>query len=147
MNLRAACLSQDELDELSRALAQAGLPFEDLREPGRAFFAFEDDRGLIGYGGWEGRGPDRLLRSFLISPARRGRGCGRLALAELEEQARQSGTRRLHLLTTAAASFFGANGYCMAERSAAPDSVRATREFSTLCPATACYMVKLLAAG
>lgn len=54
------------------------------------------------------------------------------------------GVGRLHLLTTTAADFFKANGYAAAHRSAAPVSITASREFISLCPASAAYLVKTL---
>jgi len=61
--------------------------------------------------------------------------------------ARQAGAARLHLLTTTAAAFFRSAGYQDADRGDAPPSIRASREFSSLCPASASYMVKDLASA
>jgi len=71
MTVCAFCLSQDDLGELTRALAAAALPESDLQEPGRTFFRLDDEGGLIGYGGWEGRGADRLAsiaRRLALAP-------------------------------------------------------------------------------
>ena len=38
--------------ELQSALTEAHLPTEDLTEPGRAFFRFEEDGTPIGYAGY-----------------------------------------------------------------------------------------------
>jgi amino-acid N-acetyltransferase len=145
--LRPACairLGKDELDGLVGTLAAAGLPFEDVFEQDRTFFRVEDDAGLIGFGGWEGVGSDRLLRSLVVAPPRRGKGLGRTAVALIEAEARSAGTERLHLLTTTAAPFFRALGYRDAERAGAPGTIRGSREFSSLCPASAAYLVKPL---
>jgi len=147
MTVRALCLSQDDLGELTRALAAAALPVGDLQEPCRTFFRLDDEGGPIGYGGWEGRGADRLLRSLVVSPSRRGQGLGRSGLATIERMARQAGAARLHLLTTTAADFFRSAGYQDADRGDAPPSIRASREFSSLCPASASYMIKDLASA
>lgn len=144
MAISAICLSDDELGELTRMLRASGLPADDVREPGRTFFRLEDQVGLIGFGGWEGRGSERLLRSLVIASWRQRQGLGRLALAMIEEWACDAGAASLHLLTTTAASFFRANGYKDAERNTAPHSIRATNEFNFLCPASASYMVKEL---
>jgi amino-acid N-acetyltransferase len=142
MTLRAICLSQEDSGELTPVLAAAGLPIDDLQEPGRTFFRLEDDGGPVGYGGWEGRAPDRLLRSLVISSSRRSQGLGRLALATIEQLALQAGAARLHLLTTTAAAFFRSAGYQDADRREAPQAIRASKEFRSLCPASASYMVK-----
>ena len=142
VSMKAIFLDGTETGELIRLLTQLGLPAEDVDEPGRTFFRFEDDAGLIGYGGWEGRGADRLLRSLVITPARQRQGLGSTALAKIEFYAHQSGAERLHLLTTTAAMFFRSHGYLDAVRSDAPDSIRASNEFTSLCPASANYMIK-----
>jgi amino-acid N-acetyltransferase len=107
------------------------------------FFRFEAD-SLVGYGGLEGDGADRLLRSIVIPTDRRGHGLGRALVATLEQQARDLGVRRLHLLATTAAPFFRALGYADADRGAAPPAVASSREFTGLCPASAAYLVKAL---
>lgn len=130
-------------DILRAALGQAGLPTSDLEEPGRLFFGLSDDRGLIGYIGLEGDGPDRLLRSLVLLPSRRGLGHGR-ELVERLERCVAGAVERLHLLTNTAAPFFRANGYVDADRATAPAPIAASREFTALCPASAAYLVKAL---
>ena len=143
--LRITPLKPDALDDLADALAAAKLPVADLGEPGRRFFRFDDKAGAAGFGGIEGESADRLLRSLVIAPDRRGAGLGRAMLALLERAADDMGVRRLHLLTTTAAAFFRAAGFADAERNDAPAVIAASHEFATLCPASAVYLVKTLA--
>ena len=140
--LRATSLDPANLGELRAALAGARLPVADLAERDRAFFRFDDDTGLVGFGGLEGHEADRLLRSLLVIADRRGDGLGRAMLAALEASARGLGVARLHLLTNTAAPFFAANGYAAADRAIAPAPIAASREFTALCPASAAYLVK-----
>jgi amino-acid N-acetyltransferase len=142
--LEVTALGAHELEPLAEALAAAALPVDDLGEPGRTFFRLEDRDGTVGYGGLEGDGPDRLLRSLVLLPAKRGRGLGGQALAAVEAAARDAGAARLHLLTTGAAPFFRANGYRDAARAVAPPEVQGSRQFAALCPASAAYLVKAL---
>ena len=142
--LRVKRLAPGELDDLAGALAAAKLPTSDLTEPGRAFVRFDDDTGLVGFGGIEGEGSDRLLRSLVVVADRRGAGIGGAMLALLEGEARRLGAERLHLLTDTAAPFFRVNGYAEADRAAAPPAVAASREFTALCPASATFLVKAL---
>lgn len=141
--MQATRLDPDALSGLATLLAEAGLPTTDLAEGGRSFFRF-DDVGLVGYGGLEGDGADRLLRSLVVVPDRRREGIGCVMLAALEQQAVLLGVERLHLLTTTAADFFKANGYAVADRLTAPVSIAASREFTSLCPASAAYLAKTL---
>src|SRR3546814_3394720 len=69
----ATLLDSRSLSDLMAELSAAGLPASDLAEAGRRFFRFEDDVGLVGYGGIEGDGSDRLLRSLVVKADRRGR--------------------------------------------------------------------------
>ena len=141
--LIATRLQPGELSGLARLLSASSLPSADLAEPDRVFFRFGVDH-IVGYGGLEGEGTDRLLRSVIVLPHRRGHGVGRAIVATLEREARELGVQQLHLLTTTAAPFFGAIGYAAANRHTAPPTVAASREFTSLCPASAGYLVKAL---
>ena len=83
--------------------------------------------------------------SIVTAPGRRGQGLGRALLAALEAEARRHGAERLHLLTTTAAPFFSRYGYQAADRATAPDAIAASREFASLCPASAAYMTRTVA--
>lgn len=141
--MTAALLDPGELAGLAWFLDAASLSSADLAEPDRMFFRFKAE-SLVGYGGLEGEGPDRLLRSIVILDDRRGNGLGQALVATLEQEARNLGVERLHLLTTTAAPFFQALGYADADRAAAPKAVAGSREFTALCPASAAYLVKAL---
>jgi arsenate reductase len=141
--LAAHGLGDGALEELVAALSGASLPVEDLALPGRQFYRFTTALGeTVGFGGVEGLGPDRLIRSFVVLPGRRGKGYGRAMAQMLERLAEEDGARNLHLLTTGAAAFFEKAGYEKRDRSEVPAAIAASEEFVTLCPGTAAYMVK-----
>jgi amino-acid N-acetyltransferase len=54
------------------------------------------------------------------------------------------GIDRLYLLTNTAEAFFARLGYRTLPRSAAPQAIRDTSEFSSLCPDDAAFMGKEL---
>ncbi|RYD66658.1 MAG: GNAT family N-acetyltransferase [Sphingomonadales bacterium] len=137
-----AALPRDMYDVLRPALTAAGLPVDDLLEPGRSFFELSDEDGPIGYVGVEGTGVDRLLRSLVVLPGRKRQGHGGLLIAHAEAAARGGGVERLHLLTTTVAGFFRARGYQPAERASAPAAIAETAQFSSLCPSSAAYLLK-----
>ena len=130
--------------DLVAALEAAGLPTDDLHEPGRRFYRFEDVAGLIGYGGLEHVGSDVLIRSIVVIDSRRGGGHGSAILSWLEPEAARLQATGLYLLTTSASAFFQRQGYVVLPRSAAPTAVAASRQFSALCPASAAFMFKEL---
>lgn len=134
------------LNQLRESLSEAGLPCDDVSEPGLQFYHFEVDGNRVAYGGLEGSGPDLLLRSMIVSETRRGEGLGKAVLSELERHAISQGAIRLHLLTQSAAGFFAANGYELLDRREAPDVISRTAQFQHLCPASASYLRKTLKA-
>jgi N-acetylglutamate synthase-like GNAT family acetyltransferase len=141
--LRAKPIDESDFDGLAFFLAGAGLPTSDLREAGRIFYRIEAN-DLVGYGGLEGEGSDRLLRSLVLLPDRRHVGMGSVVLALIEDKAGRAGVERLHLLTTTAARFFRTHGYANAVRATAPATIATSTEFARLCPASADYLVKHL---
>ena len=130
--------------DLIAALEAVGLPMDDVYEPDRRFYRFEDDAGLIGYGGLEQVGPDLLIRSIVVVDSRHGGGHGSAILSWLETRAAEQKATALYLLTTSATAFFERHGYTTLPRSAAPPAIAASRQFSTLCPASATFMFKEL---
>ena len=131
-------------DVLRLQLEVAGLPTDDLDDPGRLFFRLSDRDGPIGYVGLEGEGPDRLLRSLVVMRSSRGQGHGRDLVRRLEQRCGDA-VERLHLLTTGAGPFFRSLGYIDGDRGKAPPAIGSTAQFASLCPATATYLVKDLA--
>lgn len=134
--------SQDDIMRLALEVAQ--LPTDDLDQPGRMFFRMAGATGVIGYVGLEGSGSDRLLRSLVVLPSRRGQGYGAALVTEVERLAKDDGVERLHLLTASAATWFRDRGYHDLNRDRAPPGIAGTAQFSTLCPASARYLMKAL---
>lgn len=130
---------------MRRLLAEAELPAADLTGAHFEHFfgcgAEEAPQGVVGV---EIHGTQALLRSLAVEPAVRGRGCARALVERAERHARARGVRRMYLLTTTAADFFARLGYKRLGRDEAPEAIRATREFSALCPASSALMVKEL---
>ncbi|WP_296222761.1 GNAT family N-acetyltransferase [uncultured Sphingomonas sp.] len=128
-------------DVMRLALSAAQLPTDDLGGPDQMFFSLSDDEGLIGFIGLEGDRADRLLRSLVVLPTRRGKGYGRLLVERLEGVAGDA-VERLHLLTSGSAEFFRRLGYVDADRDQAPAFIAATAQFTSLCGPRASYLVK-----
>ncbi len=136
-------LRGDDRDALANALIKAGLPADDLNEPGRLFFRFDmADLTPVGYGGLEIFDTDALLRSVVTLPPARNHGIGRAIVAALEREAVSFRCRAIYLLTTDAAEFFLRLGYVTCPRVDVPQSIRATKQFSTICPENADVMRK-----
>ncbi|MFQ6774782.1 arsenic resistance N-acetyltransferase ArsN2 [Cereibacter sphaeroides] len=125
---------------LIAALTEAGLPVDDLTEPGRSFFAYRVADGAAGFGGIERHGAYALLRSIVVPEARRGEGFGGAILAHLTAEV--PGAASVWLLTTTAAPFFARHGFRAVPRAEAPAEILATRQAAASCPASATLMTR-----
>ncbi len=74
----------------------------------------------------------------------RAAGTGSALVRHAETYALTHGVRRIFLLTTTAEAFFARRGYGRIAREHAPESIRTTREFADICPASSALMVKTL---
>lgn len=134
-----------DFDAATGLLHNAGLPVEDLTEDRIGdFLVASIDGSAVGVIGLEVFAGVGLLRSLVVDPARRGARVGRALVRELEAHARRCGLSELWLLTIDADGFFAKLGYRARERDAAPDEIRHTAEFTTLCPGDAVLMQKTL---
>lgn len=130
---------------IAALLDAAGLPAGDLDTCSvLRLFASEREGALVGTVGYELYGQDILLRSLAVAPGLRGSGLGGELVSHAEAMARQEGARTAWLLTTTADRFFATRGYAEVGRRQAPDSIRATAQFSSLCPASSSFMCKRL---
>ncbi len=129
----------------ARLLEAAGLPSSDLTDGHMAHFfhcgAADAPAGLVGV---ELSGDAGLLRSLVVAPEQRRGGMGAALLEHAADYARSRGARTLYLLTDSAEEFFAARGFRRVPRDTAPESIRATREFASLCPASAAFMARRL---
>jgi amino-acid N-acetyltransferase len=134
-----------DLPAIRALLEQAGLPHRDLgSHPTVRFWIVREEDRLIGAVGLETYGGSGLVRSLVVAPEARRSGMGGRLVDELEVAARSSGLRRLVLLTETAEKFFSRRGYTVVDRASAPQEVRSSSEFRTLCPASATCMSKFL---
>lgn len=133
------------LDAVKRLLADAGLPAADLTDTHiETFFGTGTPEAPDGIVGVELHGDNALLRSLVVAAPARSRGLGSGLVNAAERFARSMGANDIYLLTSTAAPFFERLGYSQVDRSAAPQAIRQTHEFASLCPASAALMRKRL---
>jgi N-acetylglutamate synthase-like GNAT family acetyltransferase len=133
-----------ERGDLLAALKKAGLPVDDLPEPGRLFWRFESNDVPVGFGGLEIHHDHALLRTVVTLPPVRNRGVGRAIVSALESEARLHDCRKMWALTATHAAVFERLGYRQCRREEVPDVIRGTQQFARLCPADAQVMLKHL---
>lgn len=144
MKIRAA--TSNDLDAIKTLLVESDLPSSDVTaELLNGFFVVQNEKGvLVGSVGLERFGHKALLRSLVVTTAVRDIGLGRSLVACAEDLARESGISELWLLTMTATEFFRKWRYVAVDRAAVPAEVRASTQFSTLCPSSAACMKKAL---
>lgn len=81
-----------------------------------------------------------LLRSLAVAPDHQGRQIGTGLMHTVISHAQTLGLTTLYLLTTTAPNFFERFGFTAINRDETPSAIKATAEFSQLCPAEAVVM-------
>lgn len=143
MELRNA--KGDDVGKIITLLRECNLPTEDIL-PEKIFFKLIADRvsNVIACAGFESYHDQGLFRSFAVHPSRQKMGLGKVILGALELEARQVGIKQFHLLTNTAESYFLSKGFLISQRTEAPLSIQLTSEFTSMCPASAVYMTKMI---
>ena len=129
-------------NEAIELLENNNLPTSDLDDKGKLLFALVQDQDLIGTGGIEIFQDQALIRSVSVRKDKQGQGLGKFIHRELEKIAVSKKVKHLFLLTTTARQFFEKEGYAVIDRERVPEVIRASSEFSELCPSTATVMKK-----
>ncbi len=134
-----------QLAEIKQLLSACGLPTSDISPTSSLlFFGCHSDTRLVGVIGLEVYGPVALLRSLAVAPPHRSHGLGRSLVAFAEAHAASLGVESLYLLTSTAEAYFSKLGYASVSREDAPSAIKATTQFSDLCPASSALMSKRL---
>jgi len=132
----------EHLSSIRHLLSSSQLPVSDIEEGKIDFIvASNESDEVIGCIGLERFEADALLRSFAVEQTWRNKKIGHQLFNRLLTMSRQQGVNDLHLLTTTAEKFFTSVGFSSLSRSEAPVSIKATAEFTSLCPSTSTYMV------
>ncbi len=132
--------SAEDLGEIEALLRATDLPPEGL-EPFIDTLLVSRSRGeIIGCAALEIYGAAALLRSVAVHPGWQGRGLGAELVEKATWLAQSRNVRDMFLLTTTASDYFERLGFRRCTREDAPDAMRASIEFTTLCPASAVAM-------
>jgi N-acetylglutamate synthase-like GNAT family acetyltransferase len=130
-----------DLDAVRGLLREADLPVEGLEEQfGPTYVVVESGAAIVAAGGLEVYGPYGLLRSVVVSPSQRSAGLGAEVVRNRLSRARRAGLRSVYLLTTTVPRFFEKLGFERVDRETFPAEVKASREFSDVCPQSAVAM-------
>ena len=128
--------------DIAQLLTAYDLPASDIAEHLHNFIVVEDETGLIAVGGYEDCDQYGLIRSFAVKPDYKGQRIAERIFDQLTEAATDSGKQRFYLLTTSASDYFLRLGFAICERDEVPECIKATKQFSELCPGSATVMVR-----
>ena len=134
-------ITETQRQQVITLLQQHKLPVSDIDDD-KILYLLLDGGEIAGTAGLDIFEDCALLRSVSVVKERQGRGYGKFMNDAVEQYAKEAGIGCLYLLTTTAKDFFDKQGYCVIKREDAPESVKQTAEFSSLCPATAVVMKK-----
>lgn len=137
-------LKNDQIPAVVVLLKSFSLPTEDLESSEVALFGLTVDDKVVGCIGYEQFEELGLLRSLVVDKNHQGKGIAFKLVDYLEKHVIKMGMSHLFLLTETAESYFEKLDYRVIERSKTPDGLKASAEFSHLCPDTAVLMMKEL---
>ena len=144
---RAVTIQPAEPGDLSavRQLLEAQhLPLDDVDTHVRTMVVAKSGSEIVGAAAVELYADGALLRSVVVNPTMQGQGLGHLLTEAALDLAKRRGVRTVFLLTTTAEHFFPKLGFAPISRADVPESVRASVEFTSACPASATVMRKRL---
>lgn len=129
-----------DLPEIKKLLEEHRLPVSDVETSDISFFVLREGHRLLACAGIEYFGTSGLLRSVAVLPELTGKGIGSAFVDYLISEVRKRNVHTLYLLTETAEIFFTRKGFSKTDRDFVPDSLKASSEFSKLCPSTAVCM-------
>ncbi len=122
-------------------LQQHKLPVSDI-DGDKILYLLRDGEEAVGTVGLEMFEDCALLRSVSVIKEKQGKGYGKFMNDAIEQYVKDAGVSCLYLLTTTAKDFFDKQGYCVIKRDDAPEGVKQSQEFTSLCPSSAVVMKK-----
>jgi amino-acid N-acetyltransferase len=125
-------------------LESSGLPVEGVGEGLDGFWVYVEDGALLGAVGLELYGTAGLLRSTAVAASATRRGIAAALVEHALAYARKRGCQAVYLLTLDAERYFQRFGFTVTGRDDAPKAIGESPEFTTLCPASAVLMRKIL---
>lgn len=133
---------QQSLNDILSLLKNNKLPYEDIKLDNNLFISYRDENGkIIGSGGLEIYSSYALLRSVAVDQNERGKAYGKDIVKDLIDRAKRNSIKEVYLLTETAHDFFLKRGFKDVSRENVPAEVKASTEFSSVCPVSAACMV------
>ena len=145
MELTYKLIEDAESFEAFRSMLKASnLPADDLNFNKDLLVGYFEGNVLVGTGGLEVYGQFGLLRSLSVKLGIRGKSVGTNITEYLIDEAKRRKLKAIYLLTETARGFFLRLGFNDVPRDSVPEPLKASSEFSHVCPTTATAMMLVL---
>jgi amino-acid N-acetyltransferase len=131
---------KESFDTFRNLLKASNLPADDLDYKRDLLVGYYEGDALVGTGGLEIYGQYALLRSLSVKLGIRGKSVGTTITEFLLEEAKKKKLKAIYLLTETAHGFFSKKGFKDISRDQVPEEVKASSEFSHVCPVSAAVM-------
>jgi amino-acid N-acetyltransferase len=142
MDLTYRLIEDSEGFEAFRALLKSSnLPADDLDFKKDLLVGYFEGNILVGTGGLEVYDSYGLLRSLSVKLGIRGKSVGTNITEYLIDEAKRKRLKAIYLLTETARGFFLKRGFTDIPRDSVPEPLKASSEFSQVCPTSATAMV------
>ncbi|MEO7992417.1 MAG: arsenic resistance N-acetyltransferase ArsN2 [Chryseolinea sp.] len=142
MELTSKVINDAESFAAFRSLLQsANLPTDDLDFKKHLLIGFYDGVNPVATGGLEVYNQFALLRSLSVKFGIRGQSLGSSITEQLIDHAKAKKISAIYLLTETAHAFFLKRGFQDVAREDIPQEIKASSEFSHVCPTSAVCMV------
>ena len=133
-----------DIPAVRRLLEAQHLPLDGVDALTDTMVVASSGQEIIGAAAVELYAGGALLRSVVVSPRMQGQGLGHRLTEAALDLAKSRGVTTAFLLTTSAEKFFPRLGFEQISRTDVPESVQASVEFQSACPASATVMRKRL---
>ena len=133
-----------DLPGIRALLERLQLPLAGVNEHLTTLLVAREGSRIVGTAGLELYADGALLRSVAVEPDRQGKQLGHQLTDAALHLAASHGVNAVFLLTTTAERFFPKFGFEPIDRTQVPQSVRASVEFQSACPASAIVMRRQL---
>ena len=131
-----------DIADIIDLLKKNNLPTEDISPGQQVFWIVKDADKVIGVVSRERYGEFGLLRSMVTDKEHRNKGIAELLVNELFAYSKKEKLKEIYLLTETAEKYFEKKSFRRVSRDEVPKPLRASKEFSHLCPSTATVMKK-----
>lgn len=134
-----------DLPEVLALLDEHNLPKDDVAPHVSTMVVARENGHVVGTAALELYADGALLRSVAVARGAQGKGLGHRLTDAALAIAREQRLETVFLLTTTAERFFPKLGFEPISRADVPESVQASVEFQSACPASATVMRKRIA--